>query len=271
MNTSRIYEDIEYHYDEVKFDKNGKILNHPLDYLYEYSSDENRKARNLHDLVFSGDGLDQSKILNDVKMFELGIYGEPENIHYREEWADPIRADILKSLSSVERSWYLSFTGYSPYNLEYRDKVNVSQEVLDFFAKKEKNQAVFIKSNKHYLPGNKPKQRLFIEVPHEEIEYAVKMIWPLAWNPETIQGYNFPSNRISLLKDWESSEKDENLFRRLLDETEIFFFSYPAEHCHFIFISNKYSSSEFTEKIQLKNLREKAKEILIKEGLKKIL
>ena len=269
MNNLKKYEDVEYHFDEVKFNESGIITNHPLDYLYEYFPESNRNARNLHDLIFAGDGLDQSKILNDVKMFELRFYGEPDSIHYREEWADPLRADILKSLSSNERSWYLSFDGYSPYNLEYRDKVNVSPEVLDFFSRKEKNHVVFIDSHKRSKTDGKPIKRLFVEVTHEEIESAVKMIWPLAWNPETIQGYNFLANRIDLVKEWESSKKDEKLFRRLLDENEVFFFSYPEEHRHFIFISNKYSSSEFVKKIRLQDLRKKADELLKAEGFRK--
>ena len=268
MNNSRKYEEIEYYYHEVEFDDKERIIYHPLEILYDYYTDTKKRTRNLQDLTFAGDGLDQSNLLNDVKMYNIKIFGEPNNIRHREEWADPIRADILKSLSSKERSWYLSFVGYSPFNLEYRDKINVSIDVLDFFASKERNQAVFVDSVEPYLSKETPMKRLFIEVTYAEIEYAIKMIWPLAWDSNTIQGYNFPASRIDLLKEWENSKKDDHLFRRLLDETEVLFYTYPAEHRHFIFISNKYSYSEFEEKIKLQELRKKAEKLLKAEGFR---
>ena len=38
MNNLKKYEDVEYHFDEVKFNESGIITNHPLDYLYRVFS-----------------------------------------------------------------------------------------------------------------------------------------------------------------------------------------------------------------------------------------
>ena len=266
MNNSRKYEEIEYYYFGVKYNENGNILWHPLETLYHKYQDKNKniKSVNYNDVIFAGNELYLSQKLNDVSRFDVKFFGEPDSIFDREIWANPLRAEILKSLSGENKSWYLSFVGrFTDWYLDKEER-EIQQEVLNYFSNMDKSRMVDVKAKKPFGLGGGDKKRLFFEVKNEEIFDFVRMIWNDAWESYSIQGYNFESGEIYRIREWGKRVKDEMLFREILDSTQVFFYTYPEENRHFSFFSNKYSENEFKEKIHLNELRKEA-DILLRD------
>ncbi len=267
-----------------ELDENGILKNHPLRFLY-YFYDDGREPTNVNELTFTGDNLYRSQILNDVQLFDLIFHGEPPEEVYKEEWANPLRAEVLKRLSGNGRSWYISFVNHfmdifienmgKPLSQKLNDYLTEeglkfpdywedrkAQEFIDYYLQKDPGQIAVLDSGVPFGYGKGLMKRLFIEVPNEEIEQVAGMVWPGAWETYTIQGYNFPSGRIDMLKQWERKVWDDYLFREILDETQVFFNTWPAEHRHFQFFTNKYTFDEFQHAIQLDDLKSKARRIL---------
>ena len=269
---------------ENEFDEQGMLKDHPLRSLYYFYKDD-RDPTNVNELTFAGDNLYRSQILNDVRLFDLIFHGEPPEEVYREEWADPLRTEVLKRLSGNGRSWYISFVNdvtrkfveykgkpmyrklsdyFSKEDLKYPAfwEEHKSQEFIDYYLQKDPGQIAVLDSGVPHGYGKGFEKRLFFEVPNEEIEQVAGIVWPGAKEVYTIQGYNFPSGRVDLLNQWGTKKWDEYLFREILDETQVFFHTWPQEHCYFRFFTNKFTFDEFQHAIQLDDLQGKAKEIL---------
>jgi hypothetical protein len=77
-----------------------------------------------------------------------------------------------------------------------------------------------------------------------------------------MEGYNMAPGQMDILKQWNARPKDDQLFREVCDKTFINFYTSPAEHCNFVFVTNKLSYSELADLIKLDELQASAKRIL---------
>lgn len=218
-----------------------------------------KKPVNQNYLTFAGDNLYREGVSIVGKSFEVEFIGESDEELNREAWADPIRSEILYRLSAENRSWYISFVGdFTKYPLEYGIR-KVPKELIDYFSRKDPSQMTIIESREPFGYGKGPMNRLFFEVDNHELDWVVRNVWPAAYQGYPIEGYNFASGRIDLLKKWEESAKDTLLFQEILAETNTLFYTYPEEHRHFGFLTNKYDLVEFGQTIQLEELNRKVK------------
>ena len=268
MNT-RIDYCIEYYFSETKYTKNGEIEKSPLDILFRFNKSKiDPVGFNRGDLTFVGDEVFRSRLFEDIKLYEIGFFGEPEEIRHRESWATSIRAKIIEKLSIEKNSWYISFVNYSPFDEIFSNNNQVPLQLRKYFIKKDPKEIVTINSQKPPILGKGFGKRLFFEVKNEEICEVINLIWPESVERYSIQGFNFESGQIEQLRNWDQEERNEQLFRRVVDKSRIMFFTYPEEHRNFAFLTNKISKEEFLELIQLEQLRIEAEEILRKMGYK---
>jgi hypothetical protein len=70
-----------------------------------------------------------------------------------------------------------------------------------------------------------------------------------------------PSRSIDLLQEWDTKPRDGRLFREVIDKVIVAFRSYPNEHRHIAFLTNKWGCEEIEKMIQLDELKEQALEI----------
>jgi hypothetical protein len=250
---------IELFEDEFQQNENGKVIHHPLDSLYYHYKNQGKKPANLNHLTFAGDNLTETNIYNDVKVFDLWFSGELELD--REEWADPLRAEILKRLTGDGRSWYISFVGDVTERFFLHDEREVHEELLAYIAKKGSEDLILLDSKVPYGYGNGTKKRIFFEVLNQDLEWIVKTVWSEAYPGYSIEGYNFSSGRIDLLKQWNERSRDAHLFREVIDNSYMMFYTYPEEHRHFTFLTNKLSYFNFEQKINLEELKRRAKDL----------
>jgi hypothetical protein len=242
---------IELFEDDIQLSESGEVIHHPLDQLYYHYEEPGREPVNQNYLTFAGDHLTKSNLMGDLKIFHLEFSGEPELDG--EAWANPIRAEVLKRLTDEGRSWYISFIGDITQKILLQDERTVSQEFFTYMSKINPEMYIVLDSYKPYGYGKGRKKRIFFEIPNHEIEWVVPNIWLEAWAGYPIEGYNFPSGRIGLLKNWIERPRDALLFKEVTDETYISFFS-PSHHRHFAFLTNKFTLPEFTKKINLEEL-----------------
>ena len=265
----RIEYSIEYYFSETKYNKNGEIEMSPLDILFRFNeSKKDLVGFNRGDLTFVGDEVFRSKLFKDIKLHDLAFYGEPPEIRYRESWATSIRAKIIQKLSIEENSWYISFVNYSPFSEIFNNNSQASPQLRKYFIKKNPKKMVTVNSRKPPILGKGFGKRLFFEVKNEEIYEVINLIWPESVERYSIQGFNFKSGQIEQLRYWDQEERNEQLFRQVVDKSRIMFFTYPEEHRDISFLTNKITKEAFLELIQLDQLRTEAEEILRKLGYK---
>lgn len=239
----------------------GEVTSHPLRMLYDYN-ETTKKNINLNEFVFAGDYLQESKILHDIRLFEVIFHGEPQEKRWREEWADPLRADILERLSGENRSWYLSYFNPDLDICLHRQSPCGISEALQYLPQKEAQKIALIDSRLPFGYGNEHETRAFFEVPNDTVNVITQKIWSETLQPYSIQGINMMSDQISLLREWNKQERTETLFREILDIAQIFFYSWPEEQRYFRFFTSKMKVDDFCSIIRIDELREKAKEIL---------
>ncbi len=255
-------ENVIFYPDEVELLKDGKIKHHPLEYLYRFFDDKSRTPANLNELAFAGDNLYRSIILNDIHLYNLKFLGEAEEIRDREAWADPLRAKVLRRLSCENCSWYLGFVGHYTIQLFEQDGRSVPLELVEYFSKKDAAQITDVSTREPFGYGKGLITKLFFEIPNHEIDWVVRNIWTNALQAYSIEGYNFTSGCIDLLRDWGDRPKDEMLFREVVDKSQALFYTHPEEHRHFAFITNKYNPVEFQQILNLEDLRKQANMLL---------
>ena len=244
---------------EWKYGKDGSVEYSPLQDLASLSPIYGPISHGC--LTFAGHDLYLSKLLENVRAFELTFHGEMPNERYREAWADPIRADVLKYLSGENQSWYISFVGDITERLLNNDGRKVPEKIYKYFSGMDPKRVVTVKSEKPSGYGCGFEKRIFFEIPNEEIEWAVKNIWPQAMEIYPIEGYNLPLGRMDLIKKWDQEQRDDRLFQEVMKNSLITFFTSPAEHTYFEFLTVNFDFNELAQKINLEELQRKANEI----------
>ncbi len=238
--------------DNIEKDEIGEIKHHPLNsrYFAEYGKD----TVSYGHLTFGGHNLDKSSKLDDVTVFYLEFQGESKENENREAWADPLRAEVLHRLTNNNRCWYLSMI-----DRWFKDKTEIG-DVLTKIVGMKLNQ-VEVKSEKPYGYTYGFKPRVFFEIPNNILSEVVKYFWSEATPGYPIEGYNMETGQIEVLSHWDASVRDDKLFRNVIDQTFVNFYTFPAEHRFFVFVTNKLNYSELANLIGLEELQKRAKEM----------
>ncbi len=238
---------LELHEDYIRRDETGRITHHPLNSVYRHIDGSDMVSYGY--LTFCGHDLDKSSILDDLKVFYLVFYGETEEEHFREEWADTLRAEVLLHLSSKSKCWYLSMI-----NGEFE---KISETLANICGTR--LNGIEVSSEKKFGYGYGFISRPFFEVPNEYLLTVIEFFWSKAVPGHPIEGYNLDIGNLDQLRKWNNSPRDDHLFREVIDQSFICFYTHPSEHCHFAFITNKINYSQLAKLICLDQLQRKAK------------
>lgn len=248
MDSSKEYE-VELWEDEVERDETGIVVHHPLNSRYYVIL--GKDSVSYGHLTFAGHDLDESQILENIKVFYLEFKGEPEEIYDREEWADPLRLEVLRRLSDTNRSWYLSMI-----DIDHKD---IGDEVEKILGKRLPE--IYIQSEKPFGYGYGFIQRKILEIPNQYLSEVVQYFWSKAAPGYPIEGYNMAPGQINILKQWDKRPRNDHLFREMCDRTFISFYTFPAEHRYFVFVTNKLNYKELANLIDMKDLHAKAQKM----------
>jgi hypothetical protein len=211
-------------------------------------------------LSFAGKHLIESSILDDVRVMELLIYGE--NDGGPEDWADPLRAAILARLSTPETEWYLSCVGNYVRSKDPVDYMPLVRQLqADVFDGREPDYTLVHSKRKS---GDRGYLRLFIRVPNSYLVRFVTYGWERAipGDDNPIEGYSMAPGGIERLKEWDRRERDDLLFRDVMDQVQVAFYTVPAEHRSFMFVTNKLTTPEMAQLIDVEGLNRWAWQIL---------
>lgn len=250
---------VEFYEDVIQLGGGGEVLHLPLARLYYHYKDPGREPANHNYLTFAGDHLASPDTIGKVNVFCLEFSGEPEPD--REAWADPLRAETLKQLTGEGRSWYFGFISDETERLLLQDDRRVSEELFEYLTNKGPEKLIILDSPKPYGYGIGVKKKVFFEVSNQEIEWIVDQVWDNAYSGYSIEGYNFASEEIGCLRKWNEIPRDARLFEDVIKKTTMMFYTYPAEHRDFIFLTNKLGFSDFEQKINLEDLKKKAEDM----------
>lgn len=261
MTDINIYPDcqVELRKDEVIRDANGQITHHPLNGLYRSISGEDRSG--YGHLTFGGHNLANSQLLDDVNVFYLFFYGESSDVEGREAWADPLRVEVLQRLSSENRTWYLSFVGDIPDASSSTGYTPITQEIQQGLSQEEKLDFAVVQSELPHYVGKGFRPRLFFETPNRLLSHVVSRYWSRAYPGLPIEGYNLSPGQIGLLHKWDKRPRDAQLFRDVMNEISIAFYTFPAEHRHFAFVTSKLGLDDMKQLLDIESLRRQAREI----------
>jgi hypothetical protein len=241
--------EVDFWEDEIERDETGRVVHHPLNsrYYVKYRED----TASYGHLTFGGHDLDKSPILDDVKVFYLEFKGEPEKVHDREEWADPLRVEVLKRLTGTNRCWYMSM------------KDGAFEGIGDMIKKLTGTslKQIEVRSEIPFAYGHGFTPRHFFGVPNRYLSEVVRYFWSEAVPAYPIEGYNMEVGKIEVLAQWDARPRDDQLFRDVIDQAFISFYTFPAEHCDFVFVTNKLTCAELANLIGLDELQERVKEM----------
>jgi hypothetical protein len=236
--------------DEIERDEAGKITHHPLNSRYFVTLGEDIPS--YGHLTFCGHDMDKSPLFDDVRVFYLQFFGRPDE-HDREAWADPLRVEVLQRLTGNNRCWYLSLRDLSIKGAGFGEDVT---KILGM-----KLNQIEVESEKPFGYGYGFKSRQFFEVPNHQLNKAILYFWPEAIPADPIEGYNMESGQMETIREWNLRPRDDRLFREVIDRTFVNFYSFPAEHRHFVFVTNKLDYDNLARLIGLEELQERAIEI----------
>jgi hypothetical protein len=250
---------IELLQDSLTSTPNGTAVHHPLSGPYRFSSGRDMPSHGH--LTFAGHNLTHSPLLDDVKVFHLEFSGEQGPAQDREAWADPLRVAVLQRMSSKERAWYLSCTGTYLRTGTPADYVAAVQDLQDNVFDGVEPHHVVVRSEKQHGYGKGFYQRFFFEAPNQILPRVVLRYWPRVVPGWPMEGYNMESARIDLFREWDGMPRDAQLFRAVIDQIFIAFYTYPAEHDHFAFVTNKLSLDDIKQLLAFESLQRLAQEI----------
>lgn len=257
MIKTRKHEVFPYH-DEWKYSKNGSVLHSPFQNFDNVLPISLSKTYGC--LTFAGHDLEKSQILNDINVFCLEFSGECSEMRDREKWANPIRGKVLRRLSDEGKSWYIGFNSDISTKLIQKNNWDVDEQVFQFFSKKDPMRVATVLSERPNGIMYGSEKRMFFEILNSEIEWAVQQIWQIAEDIYKIEGYNLPSGRMDLIRNWDQRKRDDLLFSEVMDNCRIAFFTYPAEPRHFKFVTKNMNYCEFLQKINIESLQKDALE-----------
>jgi len=238
----------------LEFDAHGRCVYHPLDVLY--STGSSGMQLNSGMLAFAGDDLNKSSMFYDVRSIWVEFSGEAELD--REAWADPLRGEMLRRLSvGLRKNWCIDAKGDVGLAGIGSGIQNLDQVVEDQFVRLHKLLSVHITMP---LPNsiNSFDRRYAVEYPPVLVGEAVNLCWPNAYPGAPIEGYLLPSDGIELLVRWETMPRTPELFREVLDVSDVLFTTVPSEHRHFVFFTSKLEVNRFLDLIDIEQLRKEA-------------
>ncbi len=235
--------------DEIERDVTGKITHHPLNSRYSIKHGEDTVS--YGHLTFAGHDLDKSSILEDVKVFYLEFRGEPKEVYDREEWADTFRTEVLNRLTKENQCWYMSMIDI--WSRAIGDTITRIVET--------RLNQIEVESEKPHGYSYGFIRRQFVEIPNRFLSEVSRYFWSEASPGFPIEGYNMETGQIEVLKKWDKRPRDEKLFREVIDRTLINFYTFPAEHRDFVFVTNKLNYAELANLIGLEELQERARKM----------
>lgn len=251
----RQYE-VELSEDEIRRGEDGGVIHHPLDGPYCLDSDRDLPVYGR--LTFDGHDLAKSVLLDDVRVFHLTFHGESADIQHREAWADPLRVEVLQRLSPEDRAWYLSCVGTYLNSSSPAEYTPIVQD-LEGLLKDE--QAIFAVVHSEFGFGERLHPRLFFEAPNRFLPQIVHRYWPRAIPGWPMEGYNMAPGQIDLLREWDKRPRRDRLFRDVMDQVFIAFYTFPAEHRHFVFVTSKLDLDGMRQLLDIDSLQAQATEI----------
>ena len=260
--TIHLYEDKIHEYEDV-WPARIKRTHYPLNGPY------NGPGQKL--LSFSPGNLASFPIFGDVKVFHLSLYGNADNNEDdREAWADPIRFEVLRRLRHQDWNWYIAADGWAPYPTNPGGHIPLDRHLQNLFAKTHSIQSIPVRSFPaqsgkmvagHWVWTSEPSTRTFFEIPFPLIGDAASVIWSNASPGIPIEGYQMPQGSLNLLRQWGNEPLDEKLFRQVIDACSVVFYTWPAEHRRFAFLTNKWSLSDLQAMLDIPDLQNMADQI----------
>jgi hypothetical protein len=243
--------------DEVIRNQAGEITHHPFYGLYGL----NNELKSTHGyLSFLGDIAVESPWMEEIKVFVLEFKSDPYDDD-RESWADPFRIAILKRLRQNHHSWYLSLIGWMPDKTVPDGFIRLEDYFQETVFKQEGVNFTSVSSEKRLGIGQGFWQRTFVEIPNKFLEEFFLKYWDAHSPGHPIEGYNFPSGRIDLLKKWDKRPRDADLFREVLNECFVAFYTDPAENRDLVFVTNKLTMEQFQTLINYEQIEKSVKQL----------
>lgn len=230
---------------------------HPLDILDRRSV--NGDCVTAGKLSFAQTGLSGSAIFDDVRAIWVEFSGEEEPD--REAWADDLRGELLQRISvALGSNWWLNIKGDlpDPHDPELFESLDVY--IKDRYTRPNNLKAAQISMP---LPGKRHEveSRLIVEYPARLVKQVVHDCWPKAYAGAPIEGYLLPPDGLEKIKKWNTKPRSAELFREVLDSTELLFTTAPEEHRHFVFFTAKHNLASFKKLAQLEELKQRAGDI----------
>jgi hypothetical protein len=235
--------------DEIEWDEYGQIIHHPLNSRYFVTT--GKGSVSYGHLTFAGHDLDKSEILENIKIYYLEFKGKSVEDYDREEWANILRVEVLNRLSSVNRCWYMSMD-----DIDDKDIGDATERIIG-----KRLPEIVVRSEKPFGYGYGFITRKFLEIPNQHLSEIVKYFWSKASPGIPIEGYNMEIGQLERLKQWDARPRDDQLFKEVCDKTFIDFYTFPAEHRYFVFVTNKLNYAELANLIDLADLQAGAKKI----------
>lgn len=229
----------------------------PLEDLYYWGNGNN--PENAYQISFAGDNLCYSLELVDIQEITAMFYGEKVDDRSRESWADPIRAEILRRLAGTTRQWYIGFRSCWPLAIydEY------SKILLDMHITRlpmwEFSEIAIVDSGYRVGFGKGIVKKPILDVKNELLTDFVPEVWGSASPAFSIEGYCLEIGKLSLFRSWNEQPRTSALFKQVLDECLMLFFTFGNEPRHFHFITNKMDTEEMKQVIDLTDLEERAR------------
>ncbi len=241
--------------DHVQFHKDGSIAHHPLDGPYN-------KGKGAGLLAFQPRRISNYVLFNDVRVFNVIIDGSNAIADDdRDSWADPIRSEILIRLQNNNWRWCISAACDAPSLLNYDKATSQNEYWLEQYIINNNVPHAIIQSDTIY---GTVMNRLFFEVGRQETDKLIINCFRCAHPGHTIQGYLLPPKGIDLLKGWGLLPHDESTFRSVIETCSIIFYTFPAEHNNFAFVTNKHDYANLEQMLRMRSLEERAKQIIEK-------
>ena len=230
----------------------------PLEDLYVWGLHDS--PLNNHELAFAGDDLSSSVLFDDINEFKMTFHGENEESCSSKAWAHSLRANILRRLSGKDYCWYIGYrTESQMYVYDKHSEILLDTDVprLRMW---ELSELAFVDSGYRNDTGKGKIIKPIFEVRNIELEVFVAEVWPKASSSFSIEGYCMPHGRLKLLRKWNERERTPELFKEIIDECFILFFTFHDDHRDFHFITNKMDLNEFSARIDFIDLQNRAKE-----------
>ena len=159
-----------------------------------------------------------------------------------ELWANDIRAEILLGLTGGQgNSWYIGINGDCSGELE---SWPIGEGALLSTARAFGLSTCTVGAwlSLSHVPYRRP----FAEVPPDRVRAFVNSSWANAYPAYPIEGYCMKMGSIDTLRRWDARNRDEALFREVLDSCHCMFYTTPAENRDLTFISNKLQYADFS-------------------------